>query len=496
MNRSMSAWWPLHRGRGRFSREPGAALFQGVRIRLTLWYCLVLGAALVLFSVALYFSVQHFLLGPIEDAVSTQASTHVSQWLTDSFDHGCRPPSPQGQFGSPPGQGSMTMLVACFDSNGNLLLYGNTTQLPPGFLSNTLAQSALQSGSATDIVNGGGSVGDIYRYAEAAPNHQGVVMVGAYIQAQEDELSLLLKLLLAVGGVALLGAGVGGLFLANRSLAPARLAWANQQRFIADAAHELRTPLTLLRADAEVLLRSRQRLEEEDAALLEDIVAEANHMSNLATNLLTLARLDNSSTHREHEVVNLADVAHAGARRIQALADQAQISIQELPLRLTEQEASRGSDVVGRNAQEESNDAALVIGDPALLDQAVLALLDNAIKYNRRGGRVTVRTGTEQGQAILEISDTGIGIAPEHLPYLGERFYRVDKARSREAGGTGLGLSIARSIAIAHGGTLTLTSIPDQGTTVTLELPLADWTSVVHIDDVPGSFPSMPDRTL
>lgn len=126
-----------------------------------------------------------------------------------------------------------------------------------------------------------------------------VVLIGESIQAQESALSLLLTLLLSIGGVALLGAGPGGLFLASRALAPARLAWANQQRFIADAAHELRTPLTLLRADAEVLLRSRARLSAEDAALLEDIVAEANHMARLATNLLTLARLDNRSSHQE-----------------------------------------------------------------------------------------------------------------------------------------------------------------------------------------------------
>src|SRR5438876_11486247 len=100
MNRSRSAWWPLYQGKGRFSREPGAALFQGLRIRLTLWYCVVLGAALVLFSVSLYFLVQHFLLGPIEDAAAMQARDHVRQWLTDPLDRGCRPPSPQGQFGA------------------------------------------------------------------------------------------------------------------------------------------------------------------------------------------------------------------------------------------------------------------------------------------------------------------------------------------------------------------------------------------------------------
>src|SRR5205823_1991570 len=146
----------------------------------------------------------------------------------------------------------------------------------------------------------------------------GVVVIGETVQEQESALSLLLTLLLSIGGVALLGAGVGGLFLANRALDPARLAWSNQQRFIADASHELRTPLTLLRADAEVLLRGRDRLDAEDAALLEDIVVEGNRMARLSNNLLMLARLDNTSLHREHEVVNLAELSQKGARRVQA----------------------------------------------------------------------------------------------------------------------------------------------------------------------------------
>jgi signal transduction histidine kinase len=301
----------------------------------------------------------------------------------------------------------------------------------------------------------------------------GVVLVGEPIQTQENALSLLLLLLLGIGGLTLLGAGLGGLFLADRALVPARLAWANQQRFIGDAAHELRTPLTLLRADSEVLLRSREKLEPEDAELLEDIVTETDHMSTLATNMLTLARLDNNSSHREHEVINLTDMALAGVRRVQALADQSGISL-----------------------QVESNDTALVIGDPTLLEQAVLVLLDNAIKYNRRGGRVTVGTTVKDKYALLEVSDTGIGIAAEHLPHLGERFYRVDKSRSREAGGTGLGLSIARSIAVAHGGALTLTSISEQGTTVTLKLPLAHGTRTDRIVDAPESVTSLPEKTL
>jgi signal transduction histidine kinase len=261
---------------------------------------------------------------------------------------------------------------------------------------------------------------------------------------------LLLKLLLGIGGVALLGAGVGGLFLANRALDPARKAWTNQQRFIADASHELRTPLTLLRADAEVLLRGRDRLDVEDAALLEDIVVEANRMARLSNNLLTLARLDNASLHREHEVVNLVELAQRGTRRVQALAEQSGITL-----------------------QIEDIDTPYVIGDPLLLEQALLVLLDNALKYSYSGGHVVVHTKAKDEQALLAVSDNGVGIDAEHLPHLGERFYRVDKARSREAGGTGLGLSIARRIAITHSGSLSFSSAPGQGTTVTLALPLA-----------------------
>jgi signal transduction histidine kinase len=479
---SRFAWWPLHRRRGRLVQEPGAAMFQGLRVSLTLWYCVVLGAALVLFGVALYFGVQYSLLTPIENDAAEHAHAHVGQWLSDSPFRGACPLlgsyGPPGQFGVPSGQPfTMNEIVVCFDQNGSLPSYENTTGLPSAFLNNNLVKSALSTGQpATDTVNGGGTRGSIYRYAQVVPNpkgsgYVGVVLIGESIQAQQNALSLLLNLLLAIGGVALLGAGLGGLFLANRALAPARLAWSNQQRFIADAAHELRTPLTLLRADAEVLLRSREQLAAEDAALLEDIVAEANHMGTLASNLLTLARLDNSSSHQEHEVVDLEDVARAGARRIQALAEQREISV-----------------------QVESNETALVIGDPTLLEQAVLALLDNAIKYNRHGGHVTVRTAAKEGQAFLEVSDTGIGIAAEDLPHLGERFYRVDKARSREAGGTGLGLSIVRSIAIAHGGTLSVISTPDQGTTATLTLPLVHGSLTDLPDDAAGNVSSLLEK--
>jgi signal transduction histidine kinase len=369
--------------------------------------------------------------------------------------------------------------VVCFDQHGTRLAGEHTTGLPVALLSTTLAKRALATGQpTTDTVNAGGWVGQVYRYALAVPSpmgkgYAGVVVISESIQTQESALSTLLFLVLSVGGLSLLGAGLGGLFLAKRALAPARLAWANQQRFIADASHELRTPLTLLRADAEVLLRSRAGMAAEDAMLLEDIAAEAKHMAGLANNMLTLARLDSRSSHQEHEVVGLAALAEAGARRVQALAGQTKISM-----------------------EVDTDERAVVIGDPALLEQAVLVLLDNAINYNRPGGRVIVRTGVQDGQALLQVEDTGIGIASEHLSHLGEPFYRVDMARSHEAGDTGLGLSIARSIASAHGGTLRLSSIPEQGTTVTLVLPLAHGAASARRDDTTGNASVLSEQTV
>ena len=462
MSKQRRLWRFPHHKQGHTSQEPGIAMFRSLRTRLTLWYCGVLCVALLLFCTVLYFSAQYFLISPTANNTSMHAHAHAGQWQAASFQQAC---SSQGQtqasqrsgnqpqLGQPTGQGQSEM-VACFTTSGQLLgSIGPTTPLPTTFLTNTLVQSALQQGEAHDIVNS--SEGAIYRCALAVSNatgngYIGVVVIGENIQQQENTLSLLFLLLLSVGGLSLLGAGVGGLFLANRALAPAHLAWTKQQNFIADASHELRTPLTLLRADAEVLLRSHNKLDEEDTLLLEDIVNEVTRMATLTSNMLTLARLDNkTSQHTELEIVSLAEKARTTARRVQALAEEKNITM-----------------------RVEVDERAVVIGDAALLEQAILVLLDNAIKYNRENGQITVRATLQGIWAMLEVQDTGIGITAEHLPYLGERFYRVDKARSREAGGTGLGLAIARGITNAHGGTLTLCSTADEGTTATLRLPL------------------------
>ncbi|GHO93880.1 hypothetical protein KSF_039280 [Reticulibacter mediterranei] len=445
-------------------------MFRGVRLRLTLWYCSVLAVALVLFGAALYVGVEQVLFRSTQNYLTEHALERARQWQyapiapcssMSSSPIFRRDPDPSPYNGERPAEPDPNLMVACFDQNGMLIGSVSGGQTSTAFLSNALAKKAWQTGQAVnDIVDGGGSIGPIYRCAQIITvrgSQQIVLQVGTSVAVQEDTLHILLTLLLILGMLALIGAGLGGLFLAHRALEPTRQAFTRQQRFIADASHELRTPLTLLHADADVLLRGRKHLAEEDVMLLEDIVSEVNHMATLTNRMLTLARLDAGDIdhHREHEVVYLDHVTQAVVQRVKAFAEQ-----QEITLKI------------------ESQDSPCVIGDSSLLEQAVLVLIDNAIKYNKSGGSISILTAIRDNDALVEVRDTGVGIAPKHLPHLGERFYRVDKARSREAGGTGLGLSIAHGIAKVHNGTLTLTSVPGEGTTATLRLPQARNTSI------------------
>jgi signal transduction histidine kinase len=163
--------------------------------------------------------------------------------------------------------------------------------------------------------------------------------------------------------------------------------------------------------------------------------------------LLALSREEVGTPGQACEPVNLAELLNAVVETMRPLAE-----VKRLVL------------------HAECSGAACVHGDAARLRQVFYNLLDNAIKYTPEGGRVEVGLRREGRAVVVIVRDTGIGIPPEHIPHIFERFYRVDKARSREQGGTGLGLSIARSILAAHGGRIELTSTPGQGTTCTVTL--------------------------
>jgi signal transduction histidine kinase len=425
---------------------PSARLFRRIRWKLTLWYTSVLAIGLLIFCIAVYVTVRQVLINPVDDQLD-QAIAFPTQRCDILLS------TPLAFI---PSHYEEDNLYACYDAHGKLVgPPGGAALNYPGFASPSLATEALQHGTSQyDTVNAGSILGTVRREAAPIPNGQGgfvgAVQVGTQVGSQVHNLDVLMHSLIIFGLLAVLLSAIGGLFLANRALLPARLAYARQRDFIADASHELRTPLTILRADAEVLLRDQRNLSEENIALVEDMVAETTHMASLSNSMLDLARLDAGSTHLERDVVDLSDLTADVARRMRVLAEARHVTI-----------------------RLESAESVLVLGDRMLLEEAALVLADNAVKYNRPAGEVVLRTRAEDGQAVLEVHDTGIGIAPEHLPRLGERFYRVDKARSREQGGAGLGLSIVQTIAARHGGTFYLESEPGKGTTAILAMPRA-----------------------
>jgi len=219
------------------------------------------------------------------------------------------------------------------------------------------------------------------------------------------------------------------------------------RRFTADAAHELRTPLAILRNEAEVALRIPQE-SEQYRDCLENMLEEIDHLSRLSEALLFLFRADAGLGARARDLLSLDQI-------VREIADHMRV-------------------VAAEQHQELTVDAPSpchVLGNAEQLRRLLFNLLDNAIKFTPPDGTIGIRVECAQGQASVIVSDTGIGIAPEHLPRIFDRFYRVDSARGRRTGGNGLGLSICKSIAEAHQGFIEVVSQPGKGTQVTLTLP-------------------------
>jgi len=235
----------------------------------------------------------------------------------------------------------------------------------------------------------------------------------------------------------------------NETLARLERSFEHLRRFTADASHELRTPLTALRSVGEVGLRGA-RTAEEYRDVIGTMLEEVDRLSRLAEELLTLARAEAGQARLHREPVDLAALVAEAVERLGVLAEERS---QTLEMRL--------------------DGPVTVTGDRLALRQALLNLVDNAIKYAPEGTRITARATAAGTEAILEVSDEGPGISPEHQARIFERFYRVDTSRSREMGGTGLGLSLVKWTAEAHGGSVKVESGAGRGSTFRISLPRA-----------------------
>ena len=257
------------------------------------------------------------------------------------------------------------------------------------------------------------------------------------------------------------------------AIAQVDTAFQQMRQFNADASHELRTPLTVIRGEAEVALRAA-RSGSEYQAVLRTIQEETERMSRIIEQLLLLARVDSGELRLERRPIPLDDVVREVIHRAEVLARARRI-------RLVTQ----------------SLVPLLLDGDGDQLEQLALNLVDNAIKYTPEGGEVRVRLtsspcepGRPGREAVLEVSDTGIGIEEADLPHIFDRFYRVDKARSRAQEGSGLGLAICRWIVDAHGGRIEVCSRQGMGSTFTVRLP---YEAILVVDQPSDELVEMSD---
>ena len=449
--------------------DPDAAPLRRVGWRLAALTVGLLCALLLVLGLSIYITTQDVLLGSLQATVKGHAAAALAaapagpgpsgpglrraSSLDGDSDHanGSQPPS-----GSPGGLGQQGfgdgVFTTVVDSHLSVIFSD-----PP--ISATLADPAaaraalaghLSSPYSTQQVNTDGHY-LIYTARGPVRNHDGTMEPGvaqARISEQQylDSLRTLLIILLAVSGAGLIASAVISVVLAGRALQPIRAALRRQRDFVADAAHELRTPLAIIRGASELGLAAGIGPDQE--ASLEQTLAQNAHLTRLVEDLSTLARADSGAVDLARAPVDLSRLVTETVAGVSVLAE-------ERGVRLTVEAAG----------------VTPVVGDALRLRQALLILLDNALKYTPDGGAITVSVTRQGGQVRLRVQDSGPGLAPEDLPHLFERFYRADKARG--SAGSGLGLSIGRWIAEAHGGRITAANAPERGALFTITVPLA-----------------------
>lgn len=408
-------------------------LFRRIRWHLVGWNILVLTLILGFVGAGVYVLTAHQLMAQVDHDLVTQSMTLRDPGHREHDDVGGASHSPNSDF---------FLLIIAPDGDvlanpqGIELTLAPQTLSPPQFLTMTVNNQPVRLFVSTQ---------------PPGNSEQGLLLVvGKSLTPVQQALHRLLIGLL-LGGAGGLGLSfIGAWFLAGRALIPIEQAFRRQLEFVADASHELRTPLTVLRATADLLDQHRQEPLSANLQLWEDFRHDLARLERLANDLLLLARADLNEFDLAVAPVDLALITEDVIRRVTPLAIQHGLQLQFQP----------------------SNEHLEVEVDPDRYQQLLLILLDNALKYTPPPGTITVTLQRHGRMAQIRVRDTGEGIAPEHLPRLFDRFYRVDRARTRQQGGAGLGLAIAWSIVHAHRGTIRLESTLGQGTTAIVELPL------------------------
>lgn len=271
------------------------------------------------------------------------------------------------------------------------------------------------------------------------------LQAGRLLSDQDRVLEQYLVYLGILGGLVSVFLALGSWLLAGRSLDPAQKAWDQQQTFVSNASHELRTPLTFIRATADYSLRRKPPAEQ--AEHLENILNECDYMDELVDDLLLLSRLDANRLKLELDLLSLPELFTETLTRVQKRAETEEITL-----------VSNSYDIK-------------IYADHTRMRQALLILLDNALRFTPTGGKVKLSAEKAGKFILIKVSDTGKGIDPKHLPHLFKRFYQVGTPENEENRSNGLGLSIAHTLIEAHNGTIKVESKLGEGAHFTISLP-------------------------
>jgi two-component system OmpR family sensor kinase len=474
-------------------------MLNSVRIRLTIWYAAVMTMVLVALAAMTFVLLRQNLVRRIDGNATELADSFLATVKAELQDGSSPDAIPHGIAAAISEHQFRDVIYVVFDSQSQLLGTSEGAPQPSSDLSrDTLARSLRPFVSAPDafrFVRIGERPYRGYMRHFSLSDREATLVVLQSLHPQNEFLETLARIFGIVIPLAILVSGAGGYLMARRSLSPVvvmstqasrigadnlheRLRVQNpgdelgglaasfnelldrvsrsierQRRFVADASHELRTPVAILCGEAEVTLAQTQRTEPEYRESLEILQDEAKRLKHIVEDLFTLARADTGQHPLEFRGFYLDELAAECSRNVRTLASAKQITVScESPGELP------------------------ITADEALLRRMMMNLLDNAIKYTPPGGSIALHCGEENGGYRLALEDSGPGIPAELQSRIFERFFRVDKARSRaesDGGGAGLGLSIASWIVQTHGGTLELTRSSPQGSTFTVWLPKA-----------------------
>jgi heavy metal sensor kinase len=462
---------------------------MSLRVRLTLWYGTALASVLVVFGVILYGALAKALKEQADRSLEETAAVAERSLEEHRFGPFLLYEDLSQDF---PELATLDKFFQIFGPTGQITIQSPNIKSREIPLSRTAFEAALAGQTTFESTRFSGE--PPIRLISVPVRHGGslvnIVRVGTSLQPLEETLHRLLIILLITMPLALLASLGGGWFLAGRALRPVeaitqaaeriaggdltqrlsvstaqdeigrlagtfnamigRLEASFQQvrQFTSDASHELRTPLTVLKGETELALR-RPRSADDYRLVLESSLEEVDRMSRIVDELLFLSRADLGEIKMESRPVRLDQIFDDLKRQAEVLGHEQAVHI-----------------VAGLS------EPVTIAGDDMRLRELLLNLLDNAIKYSPRGGRVEMSLMKQNGAARLSISDHGIGMSREEQAHIFDRFYRTDAARAHTKKGTGLGLAICKWIVDAHHGTIDVDSEPNKGSVFTVTLPL------------------------